>query len=50
MSDHAWLSARPRPFSASFSDTTSGNSCASRAALCGVRSVLALSVTVIRKG
>ncbi len=48
--DQAARSARPRPFSGSRSETTSGSSPASRAAMTGVRSVLALSATVIRNG
>ena len=48
--DQAARSARPRPFSASRSHCASGSSSASRAAICGVRSVLALSATVMRNG
>lgn len=47
--DQTVRSARPRPFSSSRRDRTRGSAAASRAATCGVRSVLALSATVIRK-
>ncbi len=46
--DQTALSARPRPFSGSRVETTSGSSSASRAAMPGVPSVLALSAMVIR--
>ena len=49
-SDQAVRSARPRPFSVSRSHCASGISAASRAAICGVPSVLALSAMVIRNG
>jgi hypothetical protein len=47
--DQAACSARPRPFSASRIQSVPGSSAASRAAMRGVRSVLALSAMVIRK-
>lgn len=47
--DHAVCSARPRPFSASRMTSVPGSSAASRAAIRGVPSVLALSAMVMRK-